>query len=156
MNWLNLNYESIDRPREETDITQARMWEILAEVKRQVPDPEQRIICLSLYGSQNYKLNSETSDIDTECFIFPTVEDFIFNKNMFSTCVNTEYGTCHIKDVRAAFNELRKSSPNMLELFASPYMIINKEYAHIWNTICFNVDYNWQRQLFGRYIKLTF
>ena len=113
-----------------------KMWNILDEIIEKTGFDEHRILILSLYGSQNYRMDNENSDIDTECFIFPSKDNLIYADPLFSKCIQTSYGTCHVKDIRAAFNELRKCSPNMLEIFASPYMIINQIYYFIINEIC--------------------
>ena len=86
------------------------------------------ILYIALYGSQNYELATENSDFDAECFIFPSFEDLAMNKEMVSYCIDTSLGTCHIKDIRMAFNELRKSSPNILEVFSTEHCLINDDY----------------------------
>lgn len=115
-----------------------KLWEILTEIIDEVS--YKQIAYLGLYGSQNYKLNNENSDIDCECFIFPDKEQIIFNKPITSKTINTKYGTCVIKDIRAAFNELRKSSPNVLECFATNYSLVNKEYQKQITDICNNIN----------------
>lgn len=128
-------FEEINKERY-NDTVMPKMWDILAEIMEKTKFNEQNILLLSLYGSQNYRMENDDSDIDCECLIFPTEADIIFGKPLYSTCITTSYGTCHVKDIRAAFNELYKSSPNMLEIFASPYMIINKEYSFPLTQIC--------------------
>lgn len=115
-----------------------KMWEILKEITEKTEFNEHRIVFLGLYGSQNYRMDTENSDIDCECFVFPSYDDFVFARPLYSKCIETKYGTCHIKDIRAAFNELYKSSPNVLEVLGSPYAIINKDYEYIMNQICDN------------------
>lgn len=115
-----------------------KMWEILNEVIEKTSFNEHQIVYLGLYGSQNYRMDTPNSDIDCECFIFPSYDDFVFAHPLYSKCIETKYGTCHIKDIRAAFNELYKSSPNILEILGSPYAIINKDYEYIINQICDN------------------
>lgn len=128
-------------PKDETKLTvNYKLTTILSEVIEKVGIDEKRVACLGLYGSQNYNMDSENSDIDCECFIFPTRDDIIFGNRLYSTCINTSYGTCHVKDIRMAFNELRKASPNILEVFATPYALINIEYSHLFSQIddCIN------------------
>lgn len=115
-----------------------KMWEILDEIIDKTDFDEHQIVYLGLYGSQNYRMDTSTSDIDCECFIFPSYDDFVFAHPLYSKCIETKYGTCHVKDIRAAFNELYKSSPNILEVLGSPYALINKDYEYIMNQICDN------------------
>ena len=49
--------------------------------------PEKQIFGIFLYGSQNYGLDTENSDVDTKAIIIPTIEDLCqkkvdFVKNM--------------------------------------------------------------------------
>ncbi len=99
-----------------------------------------RIAFISIYGSQNYHLAGPHSDIDSECFIFPSMDDLCFAKTPTSFKLHTEYGDVYVKDIRLMFDELRKVSPNILELLASDYMWINKEYSYYINSILMNVD----------------
>ena len=46
--------------------------------------PADRIIGIFCQGSQNYGLDYEGSDIDTKCFLVPTLEDIIFNIEILS------------------------------------------------------------------------
>ena len=47
--------------------------------------PEDRIVCLVLQGSQNYGLDTPSSDIDTKLIITPTFEDIAMNRQAIST-----------------------------------------------------------------------
>ena len=118
------------------DSVMPKMWEILEEVFHKIAVGDDQIAYLGLYGSQNYRIDNKDSDIDCECFIFPWDVDILYGHPFFSTCITTKYGTCHVKDIRMAFKELLKSSPNILEVFATPYAIINKDYEFIINKIC--------------------
>ena len=102
--------------------------------------PFTRIVFISLYGSQNYHLAGSFSDIDSECFIFPSIHDFCFLDKPTSFKLHTEHGDIYVKDIRLMFDELRKSSPNILELLASNYMWINKDYQYYFLPILKNVD----------------
>ena len=139
--WLNQFFKEIEKEKYDNTVM-PKMWDILNEISEKTGFDEHRILMLSLYGSQNYRMNNENSDIDTECFIFPSHDDIIYARPLFSKCIETPYGTCHVKDIRAAFNELRKSSPNILEILASPYMIINREYYFLIKQMCCDhIDY---------------
>lgn len=151
--WLNQFFKEIEKEKY-NDTVMPKMWNILDEVSEKTGFDEHQILMLSLYGSQNYRMDNENSDIDTECFIFPSYDDIVFGYSLYSTCIETQYGTCHVKDIRAAFNELRKSSPNILEILASPYMIINREYYFLVKQICCSyINYiatlNWYKLMRG-------
>ena len=119
-----------------------KVWYTLREICGDTHGYEAKNICyIGLYGSQNYGLDNETSDIDCECFIFPSHDDIIFGRPMRSTTITTKYGTCVIKDVRMMFNEIRKSSPNILECFATNYSIVNRDYQKLITDFCNNIDF---------------
>ena len=42
--------------------------------------PEKQIFGVFLYGSQNYGLDTENSDVDTKAIIIPTIEDLCQKK----------------------------------------------------------------------------
>jgi predicted nucleotidyltransferase len=121
----------VGRPWEEQIDIINKLFEILEEL----PVEKERILFLSLYGSQNYQLDGPDSDLDCECIVFPTHEDIVFGSQMVAQQYHTKYGFCMIKDVRAAFNELVKCSPNMLEVFGTPYLIYNIDYQYLINQI---------------------
>lgn len=84
-----------------------------------------------LIGSQNYQLDTENSDIDTVTFVFPTSYDIVFNKEPVSSEFNVSDGKCIIKDIRLAFDLLRKPSPNSIEWFITKYKYYNPLYENI-------------------------
>ena len=133
--WLTQFFVEVDKVKFNKTVM-PKMWAILNEISEKTGLDEHRIVYLGLYGSQNYRMDTPTSDIDCECFIFPSHDDIVFAKQLYSKCIDTQYGTCHIKDIRAAFNELMKSSPNILEVLGSRYALINKDYEFIMNQIC--------------------
>ena len=112
---------------------QSKLHDILTEINKTIPFSQ--IAYIGLYGSQNYHLDTPESDIDCECFVFPSKEDIIFAKPMQSTIRKTTYGECTIKDIRMMFNELRKVSPNILEIISTPYAIVNEQYAKRFETV---------------------
>ena len=111
MQWVHALYSQIDTVAERLEI------------------PYERIVFISLYGSQNYNLATVNSDVDSECFIFPSCDDIIFARQLPSMKIHNEYGDIYVKDIRLMFEELRKCSPNMLEVLASKYILINKKYS---------------------------
>lgn len=89
-----------------------------------------------LYGSQNYKLDNENSDVDTKAIVLPTFEDIVSNRHPVS-CehVNEDGSHIDIKDIRLMFNEFKKANTNFVELLFTEYKVINKKYAHDFNIV---------------------
>lgn len=52
-----------------------------------------KVIYIELYGSQNYNLSDEQSDIDVKAIILPTLQDIIFRKVTSPTMFAREYRT---------------------------------------------------------------
>ena len=89
------------------------------------------VIFTSLIGSQNYGLDNENSDCDTFSIVLPTYMDFISGKEPISKEIEVSDGKVVIKDFRLAMNNLRKSTPNSIEVFSSHYVVFEPEYKEI-------------------------
>jgi predicted nucleotidyltransferase len=89
------------------------------------------VIFTSLIGSQNYGFASENSDIDTYSIIFPNLTDYVIGTEPYSKEFDMEDGKCVVRDARLTFHSLRKSNPNSLEVFTTPYKVYNKKYEEI-------------------------
>ena len=101
--------------------------------------PEDRIVGIFLQGSQNYGLDYEGSDIDTKCFLVPTLEDIIFNKKPISTThirANEEH--IDFKDIRLLLTTIRKQNLNFMEILFTKYKIVNPTYEPMWNRLIEN------------------
>lgn len=98
-----------------------------------------QVIFTAAVGSQNYGLDSPTSDCDTFTIILPRYIDFISNANLISFEKEVDDGKIIVKDLRLMMNLLRKTSPNSIEVFASKYMIFEPEYEILQKTF-FNPD----------------
>ena len=84
-----------------------------------------------LVGSQNYGLDTETSDFDTFTFVLPSLRDISVLRDPISTTREDDLGHINIKDIRLAMNLLKKTSPNSVECFASRNRIVEAKYADL-------------------------
>lgn len=86
---------------------------------------------LALYGSQNYLLDTENSDIDIKGFITPTINDIALNNSCTTNAglyvLNDFNGTVSLQDIRLFTQLLKKSNFNSLEILYSPYFMYNNE-----------------------------
>lgn len=108
--------------------------EILAAINRHhwlVRDKGYEVVMTVLIGSQNYKLDSETSDIDTFTFILPSLEELATAHEPISGEFEVDDGKCMYKDIRLALNLLKKTSPNSIECFIGQYRIFSTRYKKI-------------------------
>lgn len=113
--------------------------EHLEDVKKKIP--EDRIIGIFLEGSQNYRMDLPDSDVDTKVFIFPSIDDIIYNKEPLSTTwirENNEH--ISVKDIRLVFNTFRKQNLNFVEVLFTNYYILNPKYDYFWKKLVYNRD----------------
>lgn len=96
---------------------------------------------LFLYGSQNYGLDTEGSDIDTYAIVFPTAEMIAYNKELDNKESEFDGGKLVYMDIRKFFSLLLKGNPNALEIMESEYFLINADYEDFYYTICEKI--NW-------------
>jgi predicted nucleotidyltransferase len=99
------------------------------EVKLRYGAP--RFMFCGLYGSQNYNLDTENSDVDTKAIILPTIEELLHYKKV-SNCFDIGTGQCDVKHIQLMFNNFLKQNINFLELLYTPYFVVNKEYKDLW------------------------
>lgn len=112
--------------------------------------PEKQIVGLWLQGSQNYNLDTKTSDIDTKLIVVPTLDDMIFLREPRShTYILPNGEHLDYKDIRLYTNTLRKQNLNFVEILFTDYFIINPFYEDLWN--------KWvaARELIGRYCEMA-
>ncbi len=90
---------------------------------------DNQIVYIALEGSQNYKLDTNTSDVDTKLILLPNIYDIIWNHKPVSTTHIRENGEhTSYTDLRNFFQSLRKQNVNFIETLYSPWIIVNKLY----------------------------
>lgn len=102
------------------------------------------VLGVFLYGSQNYGLSTQYSDIDAVALVFPTYKNLIFKEKDIYTEITSGNGNFHYQDVRDFFNQLRKGNPNAIEILTTNYYIIDPDYDYYWNKIKNNKNVIWQ------------
>ena len=95
--------------------------------------PEDRIVGVFLYGSQNYGMDSSSSDVDTKCLIIPSFEEIALNKKAVSYEYHFENGE-HMKivDIREFLRLLKNQNPNDLEILFTRFAVRNNDFGGIW------------------------
>ena len=83
------------------------------------------IVGIFLYGSQNYNLDYEDSDIDLKAIVVPTINDIVFNNKPISTSIEIPEGLCDIKDIRLMVQSWKKQNVNFMELLFTEYSYVN-------------------------------
>lgn len=98
--------------------------------------PSNNIVGIFLQGSQNYRLETIYSDVDTKLVVTPTLNDLIMNRPAVSTTHIRENNE-HIdfKDIRLMLQTFRKQNLNFLEILFTPYSKINPLYETAWKKL---------------------
>ena len=115
------------------------MKDIIAELQAHRKEAEQlengiyRPIYIALQGSQNYKLETENSDIDTKVITLPSLSQIIKNEKPTSfTHVRDNNEHIDMTDVRLMFDCFKKQNINFIEiLFPDYYIIMNENYREL-------------------------
>lgn len=94
-----------------------------------VKDQGYNPIMTVLVGSQNYGLAIDGSDYDTYTFVLPSIGDVAYLREPVSEMFVGEDGHINVKDIRLALNLLRRTSPNSVEWFSTPHMIVVPKFA---------------------------
>ena len=85
------------------------------------------------YGSDNYGMETESSDIDTKAIVLPKFDDIVDSKEWVSKDYAREEdgGKLDVKDIRLMFNSYLKQNINFLETLFTAYYRLNDEYAPV-------------------------
>lgn len=99
--------------------------------------PNTTILGTFLYGSQNYKIDTSESDVDTITILVPSFSDLIFkepiSKELLMPMETHEH--CVVKDIRKVVEQWEKQSLNFLEILFTNYYIINPIFQEEWDEL---------------------
>lgn len=105
--------------------------QLIATLQYNIPNPN--FVGIFLQGSQNYKLDTPKSDVDTKMIVIPRFADIINVSQPISTthiCKNEEH--IDVKDIRLMFNTFLKQNVNFIEILFTPYYHVNELYYDVW------------------------
>ena len=97
----------------------------LSEYKKILEEKNYKVLYIGLYGSQNYNLDDEESDIDVKAIIMPTLHDIIFRK-VTSTTIECEKGNIDVKDLLTFYDVIKKGNFSYIEAINTKYSIGDK------------------------------
>lgn len=99
------------------------------------------VVGVFLYGSQNYELDYEKSDVDTKAIVLPTLEDIILNRQPESTTIDIGNNClCDVKDIRKMFECFKKQNINFIELLFTQYYVLNPLYKSLYRAMLDNAE----------------
>ena len=109
---LNQNTMTIDKDK------LLKQCEYVAETVR---DLWHNVFYVWLYGSQNYNLETETSDMDFKALIIPELEDLVENSKPVSYMIDFPWWQVEIKDIRNYIDSAVKVNINFLEILKTEF-----------------------------------
>lgn len=105
-----------------------KIEEVLKEQFFNLTKQGHEVFFISLYGSQRYGIDTETSDYDLRACILPSFEDVLLGGYKISKKVLYEQGEIDIKDIRLLFQIFLKMNINFLEAVSNEMVYVNPEY----------------------------
>jgi predicted nucleotidyltransferase len=101
-------------------------------VKERANLDENQYIGIFLYGSQNYGVATENSDIDTKLIYVPTLEQLLNNSDKTKTYELENGEHCELMSISHLVKNFRKQNINFLEILYTPYHLLYANYADIY------------------------
>ncbi len=112
--------------------------ETLKQYKSALEQDGYKVLYIGLYGSNNYSLDDELSDIDAKAIVMPTLDDIIF-KRTISNVKEFETGAVDYKDLITFYNVVKKGNFSFTEPFHSEYYIGDAYFRDLFQQIPTNL-----------------
>lgn len=106
----------------------------LQEYKLFLENKGYTVLYMGLYGSQNYNLSDENSDIDVKALVLPSARQLLTGAKV-SKVYDVEYGQVEIKDVMEYARVAAKGNPAFLEIFHTEYWVGDEDLRELMQTI---------------------
>ena len=114
------------------------IFKTLAQYKKDLENRGYNVVYIGLYGSQNYNLADEQSDIDAKAIVLPSLKDIIFRKTT-STVIQFETGEVDVKDLITYYSVVKKGNFNFIESLQTDYFIGDKKIREMFEGIKTNL-----------------
>ena len=101
------------------------IFKTLGEYKKILEDNGYTVIYIGLYGSQNYNLDDNESDIDVKAIILPSLHDIIF-RNITRKTIECNNGNIDVKDLITFYDIIKKGNFSYIESIETKYSIGDK------------------------------
>lgn len=110
------------------------IYKTLSYYKKVLEDKGYNVLYIGLYGSQNYNVDDEQSDIDAKAIIMPTLHDIIFRK-VTSLVIECEQGSIDVKDLITFYSVIKKGNFSYVEAIDTKYSIGDKYIKKLFSQI---------------------
>lgn len=95
-----------------------------------------RVLGVCLYGSQNYGLATENSDVDTKAFIMPSLSELIkYKKISHQIEADEDGGLCDLKHLGLMCQNFNKQNINFLEILYTDYFICSRNFSSFYEEL---------------------
>lgn len=94
---------------------------------------EKQILGIFVYGSQNYGLATDKSDVDTKAVLIPTLEQLALHPIKTRTLELENGEHCEIMDIAHLIQNFRKQNINFIEVLFTKYCWVNPFYKDLWD-----------------------
>lgn len=113
------------------------IFKTLRHYEKILEDKGYDVIYIGLYGSQNYNLDDENSDIDVKAIIMPSLHDIIFRK-VTSKIIECDNGAIDVKDLITFYDVIKKGNFSYIESIQTEYSIGDKYIKELFAKIPIN------------------
>lgn len=110
------------------------IFKTLSSYKKELEREGYDVVYIGLYGSQNYNVDDEESDIDARAIVIPSLHDIIFRKTT-SKVVEFETGAVDVKDLITYYDVIKKGNFSFIEAIDTPYFIGDKKIKELFQQI---------------------
>lgn len=101
------------------------IFKTLSKYKKVLEEKGFNVLYIGLYGSQNYNVDDELSDIDVKAIILPPLHNIIFRK-VTSITIECENGAIDVKDLITFYDVIKKGNFSYIECIDTEYSIGDK------------------------------
>lgn len=101
------------------------IFKTLVSYKKVLEELGHNVIYIGLYGSQNYNVDDELSDIDVKAIILPSLHDIVF-RNVTSKTIECDNGSIDVKDLITFYDVIKKGNFSYIEAIDTEYSIGDK------------------------------
>lgn len=92
--------------------------------------------CTMMYGSQNYGLGTEESDVDTKSMLIPSLRDVVLGKPQVSLDLQLpDQSLSNVKDFRLMFKNYLKGNINFVETLYTEYYLVHPAYTDFFDEL---------------------
>ena len=94
---------------------------------------EEQILGIFVYGSQNYNLATDKSDVDTKAIIIPSLENLAIDPIKTKEIQINKEEHCEVMSIMHLIDNFKKQNINFIEILYTEYFWINPFYEKLWN-----------------------